>query len=195
MIKSAIIFQLRSQLTFVIVADFGIQSDLHFRVSIATRLLQFCTIFFYDLIYLQLQRLQSQAANRFSYELHNLSFPLDREEEWRSLFKPCATQRLFLPVSFMLKTSSHNTIHTFILFANHFQDILTNHTNILYVDTDVIFLNELSDVWQHVQQMNASQIAALVPEHEDPNVGWYSRFARHPFYGKLGSVYQDSYME
>lgn len=34
--------------------------------------------------------------------------------------------------------------------------------------------------------MNSSQIAALAPEHEDPNVGWYNRFARHPYYGKLG---------
>ena len=71
-------------------------------------------------------------------------------------------------------------------FSTSLQVILTNYTNILYVDTDVIFLNELSDIWSHVGQMNATQMAALVPEHEDPNVGWYSRFARHPFYGKLG---------
>lgn len=36
--------------------------------------------------------------------------------------------------------------------------------------------------------MNSSQLAALAPEHEDPNVGWYNRFARHPFYGKLGEI-------
>lgn len=29
-------------------------------------------------------------------------------------------------------------------------------------------------------------MAGLSPEHEDSNVGWYNRFARHPFYGKLG---------
>lgn len=34
--------------------------------------------------------------------------------------------------------------------------------------------------------MNSSQMAAVAPEHEDPNVGWYNRFARHPYYGKLG---------
>nr|CAD7412338.1 unnamed protein product [Timema cristinae] len=34
--------------------------------------------------------------------------------------------------------------------------------------------------------MNSTQIAALTPEHEDPNTGWYNRFARHPYYGKLG---------
>lgn len=69
-----------------------------------------------------------------------------------------------------------------------FQNILTNVSNILYVDTDVIFLNELSDIWRHVRLMNSSQMAALAQEHEDPNIGWYSRFARHPFYGKLGTM-------
>lgn len=34
--------------------------------------------------------------------------------------------------------------------------------------------------------MNSSQLAALSPEHEDPNTGWYNRFAKHPYYGKLG---------
>lgn len=34
--------------------------------------------------------------------------------------------------------------------------------------------------------MNSTQLAALVPENEDLNVGWYNRFAKHPYYGKLG---------
>lgn len=45
-------------------------------------------------------------------------------------------------------------------------------------------------VWDHFNLMNSSQIAALAPEHEDPNVGWYNRFARHPYYGKLGIYYK-----
>lgn len=32
-------------------------------------------------------------------------------------------------------------------------------------------------------------MAALAPEHEDPNVGWYNRFARHPYYGPLGMLF------
>lgn len=39
--------------------------------------------------------------------------------------------------------------------------------------------------------MNSSQMSALVPEHEDPNIGWYNRFARHPYYGKLGTSSRD----
>lgn len=38
--------------------------------------------------------------------------------------------------------------------------------------------------------MNSSQLAAMVPEHEDMNIGWYNRFAKHPYYGKLGKRLQ-----
>lgn len=46
----------------------------------------------------QLQRLRTIAKNSFSYQLLNLSFPEDRQQKWKTLFKPCAAQRLFLPV-------------------------------------------------------------------------------------------------
>lgn len=32
-------------------------------------------------------------------ELHPITFPSDKLEEWKKLFKPCASQRLFLPVN------------------------------------------------------------------------------------------------
>ncbi|GLV34171.1 shams [Carabus blaptoides fortunei] len=95
------------------------------------------------------------------FEEKPLTFPKDNSNEWRRLFKPCAAQRLFLP------------------------SILTNIDSILYVDTDTLFLTALETVWEHFYKMNSSQMAALAPEHEDPNVGWYNRFARHPYYGAL----------
>lgn len=55
------------------------------------------------------------------------------------------------------------------------------------MDTDTLFLSDVDDVWKHFGLMNSSQLAAMVPEHEDMNVGWYNRFARHPYYGKLGT--------
>uniref|UniRef100_A0A672SJ92 Glucoside xylosyltransferase 1b n=1 Tax=Sinocyclocheilus grahami TaxID=75366 RepID=A0A672SJ92_SINGR len=38
---------------------------------------------------------------KFSYVVHSISFPHENHEEWSQLFKPCASQRLFLPM--MLK--------------------------------------------------------------------------------------------
>nr|CAD7420206.1 unnamed protein product [Timema poppensis] len=99
----------------------------------------------------------------FVFDVLPITFPLQgNPEEWRRLFKPCASQRLFLPV------------------------VLADVDSLLYVDTDTLFLGPLEDVWHHFELMNSSQIAALTPEHEDPNTGWYNRFARHPYYGKLG---------
>lgn len=37
----------------------------------------------------------------FKYELMPLTFPKKNEKEWKSLFKPCAAQRLFLPVGIL----------------------------------------------------------------------------------------------
>lgn len=58
--------------------------------------------------------------------------------------------------------------------------------SVLYVDTDTLFLSPVSDIWNFFSKFNSTQIAGLSPEHEDRNVGWYNRFAKHPFYGPLG---------
>ncbi|XP_018333777.1 glucoside xylosyltransferase 1 isoform X1 [Agrilus planipennis] len=98
----------------------------------------------------------------FDFKILPLTFPKENTEEWQKLFKPCASQRLFLP------------------------SVLHDVDSILYVDTDTLFLTPPEKIWEHFYKMNSSQMAALAPEHEDPNVGWYNRFARHPYYGKLG---------
>ncbi|RZF32027.1 hypothetical protein LSTR_LSTR007105 [Laodelphax striatellus] len=105
---------------------------------------------------------QGHTNSSFQFELHSLSFPDKNGNEWRKLFKPCAAQRLFLPT------------------------LLSHLDRVLYVDTDVIFLAPLSKLWAHFDKMNSTQMAALSSEHEDPSIGWYNRFARHPYYGKTG---------
>uniref|UniRef100_A0A6B2EA77 UDP-D-xylose:beta-D-glucoside alpha-1,3-D-xylosyltransferase n=1 Tax=Phlebotomus kandelakii TaxID=1109342 RepID=A0A6B2EA77_9DIPT len=98
----------------------------------------------------------------FTFELMTLTFPEKNREEWINLFKPCAAQRLFLP------------------------SLLSHIDSVLYMDTDTLFLSSVVDAWKMFRQFNESQMVGLSPEHEDVNVGWYNRFARHPFYGPLG---------
>ncbi|XP_023246784.1 glucoside xylosyltransferase 1 [Copidosoma floridanum] len=99
----------------------------------------------------------------FNFVVRPVTFPdIADVTMWRKLFKPCAAQRLFLP------------------------SVLNDTDAVLYVDTDTLFLTPPEDVWDEFEKMNSSQLAALSPEHEDPNTGWYNRFARHPYYGKLG---------
>lgn len=57
---------------------------------------------------------------------------------------------------------------------------------ILYVDTDVLFLSPVEELWAFFAQMNSSQIAAMSYESEDFSSNWYHRFARHPYYGYYG---------
>ncbi|XP_069570577.1 glucoside xylosyltransferase 2 [Brachyistius frenatus] len=99
---------------------------------------------------------------RFQYSIYPISFSVGNPDEWKKLFKPCAAQRLFLPV------------------------ILKNVDSLLYVDTDVLFLRPMDDIWDFLKSFNRTQLAAMAPEHEVPKIGWYSRFARHPFYGVTG---------
>ncbi|XP_012286010.1 glucoside xylosyltransferase 1 [Orussus abietinus] len=105
-----------------------------------------------------------QVTNKtFSFTVKPVMFP-DRNNAamWRKLFKPCAAQRLFLPT------------------------VLNDTDSVLYMDTDTLFLAPPEIIWDEFKKMNSSQLAALSPEHEDPHTGWYNRFARHPYYGKLG---------
>lgn len=102
------------------------------------------------------------ASSKFQYSIYPITFSVGNAEEWKKLFKPCAAQRLFLPV------------------------ILKDVDSLLYVDTDVLFLRPMDDIWKFLKDFNRTQLAAMAPEHEIPKIGWYSRFARHPFYGVTG---------
>ncbi|XP_039665884.1 glucoside xylosyltransferase 1-like isoform X2 [Perca fluviatilis] len=79
---------------------------------------------------------------KFNFTIYPITFPKENVKEWKKLFKPCASQRLFLP--------------------------------------------PVEDIWALFSQFKSSHLAAMAPEHEEPRIGWYNRFARHPYYGKTG---------
>ncbi|TRY56277.1 hypothetical protein DNTS_028391 [Danionella cerebrum] len=41
-------------------------------------------------------------------------------------------------------------------------------------------------LWSQFSLFNQTQLTAMAPEHEDPRIGWYNRFSRHPYYGTTG---------
>ncbi|XP_040594796.1 glucoside xylosyltransferase 2 [Mesocricetus auratus] len=110
----------------------------------------------------QLRQWPDSYTKKFEHKIYPITFSVGNPQEWKKLFKPCAAQRLFLPV------------------------ILKDVDSLLYVDTDVLFLRPVDDIWKLLRQFNSTQLAAMAPEHEIPKIGWYSRFARHPFYGSTG---------
>ncbi|XP_054834773.1 glucoside xylosyltransferase 2 [Eublepharis macularius] len=101
-------------------------------------------------------------TKKFEHNVYPIAFSVGNAQEWKKLFKPCAAQRLFLPM------------------------ILKDVDSLLYVDTDVLFLRPIDDIWGFLRAFNSTQLAAMAPEHEIPKIGWYSRFARHPYYGTTG---------
>ncbi|CAG2118923.1 unnamed protein product, partial [Medioppia subpectinata] len=104
-----------------------------------------------------------EILSRISFEIHLVSFPNTvNVEEWRRLFKLCAAQRLFLPT------------------------ILKDIDSVLYVDTDVLFLTPVDQMWSIFERMNSTQMAAMSPESEDFASSWYYRFAKHPYVERLG---------
>lgn len=42
---------------------------------------------------------------KFTFAIYPITFPKENANEWKKLFKPCASQRLFLPVSMKIKFS------------------------------------------------------------------------------------------
>ncbi|XP_065264236.1 glucoside xylosyltransferase 2 [Emys orbicularis] len=110
----------------------------------------------------KLREWPSSYTKKFEYNVYPIAFSVGNAQEWKKLFKPCAAQRLFLPV------------------------ILKDVDSLLYVDTDVLFLRPIDDIWSFLKEFNSTQLAAMAPEHEIPKIGWYSRFARHPYYGTTG---------
>ncbi|KAJ8723890.1 hypothetical protein PYW07_007870 [Mythimna separata] len=109
-----------------------------------------------------LTRWRHLTNNQLEFELHEVSFPEEHEQDWMNLFSKCAAQRLFIP------------------------KLIPHIDAMIYVDADTLFLGPVEELWQFFSQFNSSQISAMSLEDDNPNVSWYPRFAKHPFYGKYG---------
>lgn len=110
----------------------------------------------------QLHEWKKKLNGNFDFRLKEIKFPEKHKKDWLNLFNKCAAQRLFIP--------------------NLVEDV----DAMIYTDTDTLFLGPVEDLWKYFYKFNETQIAALVLENEDPNVSWYPRFAKHPFYGRVG---------
>ncbi|CAN7937377.1 unnamed protein product [Ixodes hexagonus] len=99
---------------------------------------------------------------RITYDLRLVMFPSKNFEKWKQLFMPCSTQRLFLP------------------------DMLPEEDAVLYVDSDVLFLNPVEDLWGVFDKMNESQLMAQAYEIEDKAANWYQQHAKAPYVQPYG---------
>ncbi|XP_014372030.2 glucoside xylosyltransferase 1 [Papilio machaon] len=109
-----------------------------------------------------LNKWKSLLGDQLDFELQGIHFPEAHKEDWMNLFSKCAAQRLFIP------------------------KLIPHIDAMIYVDTDTLFLKPVDELWSEFSKFNDSQISAMAAEDDNPNVSWYPRFAKHPFYGKYG---------
>jgi len=110
----------------------------------------------------QLNTWNAVKIKRAKFTLYNITYPREDAEAWRTMFKPCATQRLFLP------------------------ELITSTDNVLYVDTDILFLSGAERIWNHLQLFNSTQLSALAPNDVKRSTSWYKHHAKLPYVLPLG---------
>lgn len=92
----------------------------------------------------------------FTYEIKEPNYPVSVEnQEIKNTFQMCASLRLFLP------------------------DLLPHVDKILYLDTDIVLLDSLDNIWNQFHIMNASQMAAMAHENQVEILNVYS-YANYP---------------
>ncbi|CAG7722961.1 unnamed protein product, partial [Allacma fusca] len=105
-----------------------------------------------------LKAVHSKQNGKLTSQIHNVSFP---DPFWYPLFKPCATQRIFL---------SH---------------MLPDVDSLMYVDADVLFLSSAGELWKHFLLMNGTQMIAMAPDGLPPAKSTYSS-SKVPYYAPRG---------
>ncbi|CAG7818945.1 unnamed protein product [Allacma fusca] len=100
----------------------------------------------------------------FTYELHLEWFPKDGgSPDWKSMFAVCTSQRLFFPT------------------------LLKHLDAVIYLDTDLLVLSNLTEIWQIFQsEMGGGKMVGVASNSESP--GHYTYGISLPFFGKHGTV-------
>lgn len=106
MIKSAVLFSI-GHLQLHIFAEDRLHANFTATVRIHAVQSSYCARFIFraehtvvSLLYvLQLESWPGFVRCKYNYTMYSISFPSENAAEWKKLFKPCASQRLFLPVS------------------------------------------------------------------------------------------------
>lgn len=147
LLKSAIFFS-KIKLRFIIFADDIANTTLSNSVA-------------------SLQKMQMKDKIRqfgHDIEIRPIQFPNDEKIAWKTIFRPCATQRLFYP------------------------SLLTEFDSVLWMDSDSIFLTSPENIWYEFSQMNSSQVIAMAKEDEIPGGSYHEGYGI-PYYGTTGDTH------
>ena len=76
-----------------------------------------------------------------------------------------------------------------VLIFGALQEILTGVDDLLYVDTDTLFLSPTEEIWHLFEKFNSSHLVALTQEAETPGKGWYVSRTKTPYYPPTGECW------
>lgn len=65
--------------------------------------------------------------------------------------------------------------------------MLQDVDSLLYVDTDILFLRPIEEIWGFFSRMSNQQMAGMAYESE-PYQGWYSKQRNVPYFGNAGQT-------
>ena len=75
-------------------------------------------------------------------------------------------------------------VWTFLIFL---QSLLPHIDSLIYLDTDVLVLSNLTELWLEFQEeMKDTKMAAIAANNEPTSVGWYID-SKIPHYGPKGN--------
>ncbi|XP_071538508.1 glucoside xylosyltransferase 2-like [Panulirus ornatus] len=129
--------------------------------ALSSTLLKFLVVADSETLYLQFVNLTSSWPEEYQkhvvFEYYDVWYPADRQS-MRTMFRVCATERLFLP------------------------EMFPNLDAAIYIDTDLVFLRPPEQLWGEFHRFDDVQVAAMAPclYH------YGGRKNKVPFYGKTG---------
>jgi len=135
MLKSAVLFTKR-RLHFLVIAD---------SKKLFSRLLNRTTAW------------PDTYRKKIRFSMHDVWYPEERQD-MKSMFRVCATERLFVP------------------------DMFPSLEKAIYIDTDLIFMRPPEDLWSFFDDFSSSHIAAMAP----CMYHYGSKRNKVPYYGETG---------
>ncbi|XP_054157607.1 glucoside xylosyltransferase 2-like [Oppia nitens] len=104
----------------------------------------------------ELLALPQNKLDQISFEIKTAKFPnVSDQHYYRNFYLKCATQRLFYPV------------------------LLPNIDSVIHVDSDVIFMSPVEQLWKHFEYMTGEQMFAMAVDNMNPNTSWYLKIAHN----------------
>ncbi|CAG0900409.1 unnamed protein product, partial [Darwinula stevensoni] len=107
-------------------------------------------------------KVRRMLPERVSIEFRRVSYPMEPALDWKRMFKPCSTARLFTP------------------------SILHDVDAVVYTDLDFLFLAPIEELWSHFRSMDGRMYIGAAQDNEKGSCLAYYSMTPLPARGPMG---------